>query len=289
MAYKVLSLRIADRKSVHLILILWQLIHVLVIMTVLSGIAQALSTTTPANPIQYLQRVRLGPRLREAVNKLGGRLEGPGKERLILNGILTRVDGSQVESNAFQLILEYPNCMRLEEQVGGHHQVLVFNGIEAANLNGLMGRKDNDLIETLVFDSIDHFLAGQMQGLSVRFLGPRFRLDDAFALDHDGAYYDIYQVTDRFKMGADSLEFRKLFYLNSNSQLLERVRYRSTQESGPVDVDIQILGWRMINGYYVPGSITRLENQQKIFSMTIDNANVVPRAEDSIFHGGNGN
>lgn len=198
------------------------------------------------DPRQYVQRWRLQPQLREALRQLGDRLERPGKERLTLLGTLTRLSGSQVETAPFRLITEFQNRMRLEEQVGTQLRVTVFNGSNAAKLGGPVNRRDEDLIETLVFDSVDNYLIKQTQGAATRFLGSRFRLDNGEAENYSGSYYDLYQTTDQIRIGPSIREQSKQYYFNSDTQLLEHVRYEIQPEGARVSVEVQITGWRKV-------------------------------------------
>lgn len=231
---------------------------------------------------RYVRRARLRPQLNEALSAVGNRLEQPGKERLTLTGTLKR----QQESSAipFRLITETPHFMRLEEQIEGRLRVIGFDGDEGWALGSVFDNSAQETIELLVFDSIDHFFLGQTQGLAVRPLGSRFRLDDGTTANYSGPFHDIYQIVDLVKIGPKTRQQPKLFYLNSNTQLLERVRYQIVRDSKTLDVDTQITRWQKANDQQLPRSITRSENNQTVLTITIESAVIGQRAADGIFN-----
>ena len=209
-------------------------------------------------------------------------MEKPGKERLTLNGTLRRQSNPQAVP--FRLITELPNRMRLEEQVGGQGRVIGFDGNIGWALGSAFSGSDQEMIETLVFDSVDHFFLGQAQGSATRFLGPRFRADDGTTVNYRGPFYDIYQVNDRIIIGPAAREQSKLFHLNSDTLLLERTQYRISRAGTPVNIEVHIGDWRKVNNQQIPGTITRSENDALALTLNIASATVGPRVADGIFN-----
>lgn len=234
------------------------------------------------NTNDYIRRSRLPSKMREALSLLGDRWEKPGKERLSLNGTLRRQGDPRTAP--FRLFTELPNRMRLEEQVGGQWRVIGFDGNSGWALNSTFGDSDQEMIETLVFDSMDHFLFEQTQGLATRFLGSRFRTDDGATANYRGPFYDVYQVNDRIISGSTVREQSKLFHLNSDTLLLERIQYRISRAGAPVNIEVRIGGWRKIDNQQAPGTITRLENGVPALTLNIVSAAVGPRVADGIFN-----
>jgi hypothetical protein len=229
----------------------------------------------------YVRRAYLQPRLYDILNIYGDRLEKPGKERLILTGTLTR-RGRNTDTQ-FRMVTEIPNRFRLEEQIGSQLRVTGFDGDNGWAIGTAFGRADQEIIETLSFDSFEHFFFGQMQGLATRFLGSRFRLDDGTASDYRGPFYDIYQVSDQVRISNNLRQQPKLFYINSDTLLLERVRYQTIASCSKVNVEIRIAGWQKVNGQQLPGSITRIENDIPILTMKITSAVMSSLTMDNIF------
>lgn len=236
---------------------------------------------TPAPDVNYVRRARLQPRFRHLLDVVGDRLEKPGNERLVMIGTLRRQDDSR--PMPFRLFLEQPRRMRLEEQ-RAQAGVTSFNGRSGWALGESLSDADRDMIETLIYDSADNFLLGQTQGLATRALGSRFRLDDGTDANYDGPFYDIYQVMDHVGTGSDVRQQSKLFYFNSDTQLLERVRYQIQRDGAAVNVEIQITDWKRLNKQRVPSVITRLEDSKAVLTITISSVVIGPRLEDGIFN-----
>jgi hypothetical protein len=211
---------------------------------------------------------------------LGDRLEKPGKERLIFTGTLRRAS-KRNEDRPTRLILEFPDRLRLEEQDG----VTVYNNGDFTFSNGVLKKNEQDEVESLIFDFVDHFLAAQMQGAATRFLGSRFRMDNGKNPQYAGPFYDLYQVTDRTAIKKTVREQRKLYYFNSNNLLLERVRYQIERDGKPIKVESLIGDWRKVDGQQIPGAITRTEDGAPALSFSITSATITKKLNDGIFGG----
>lgn len=238
---------------------------------------------TPApDAIDQARRGRLWAQLRPVSKALGDRLEKPGKERLILAGNLRRASKKN-KSRPTRLILEFPDRLRLEEQDG----VTIYNNDDFASLNGRLKqklkKKEQDEVESLLFDFVDHFFAAQMQGAATRFLGSRFRLDDGKNPRYTGPFYEIYQVTDRIAVKQEAREQSKLYFFNSDSLLLERVRYQIKRDGEPVRVEVLISGWRKVDGHQIPRAITRTEDGAPVLALSITSVAVGGKQNDGIF------
>jgi hypothetical protein len=234
---------------------------------------------TPAfNAIGYVRRARLWPQVRYASEALGDRLEKPGKERLILIGALRRASKKN-ENRPARLILEFPDRLQLEEQDG----VTVYNNGDFICSNGVPKRNEQDEVESLLFDFVDHFFAAQMQGAATRFLGSRFRLDDGANPHYTGPFYELYQVVDRIAVKQEIREQPKLYFFNSDSLLLERVRYQIERDGEPIKVEVIVSGWRKVDGQQIPGAIIRTEGGAPVLSLSITSAVVGGKQNDGFF------
>jgi hypothetical protein len=236
--------------------------------------------TPRVDPNGYIRRGLLRPQLRGALHALGDRLEKPGKERLTLVGTLRRQGSPQ--ASPFRLFLELPHRMRLEEQ-GAQPRVIGFDGSNGWVLGAVLNNADREMIETLVSDSADHFFLAQAQGLATRALGPRFRLDDGTTPNYTGPFYDIYQLGDRIGIGSALRAQPKLFFFNSDTLLLERVRYQIERNGSPVKVEMQISGWQRSSGQQIQTSIVRLEGGTPVLTITVTSAIISQRQNDGIF------
>lgn len=237
-------------------------------------VSQNPSNVTRSNRNVYVRRAQLSPRLAMNLNALGNRLEKPGQERLALVGTW-RVAGA-AQPREFAATLEFPDKLRLN--VGGpENRVITFDGQQT---NGTAD--DLDLVETLAYDSAEHFFAAQMQGNAMRFLGSRFRTDDGSTPDYDGPYFDIYKIADHIKT-SEQERAAKLYYFNSETLLLERVTYEVNRGGSEINVETKLSDWRVVDGQQVARRIERLENGKSVFVLTIRSAGLGRRADDGIF------
>lgn len=235
---------------------------------------------TAAQPL-YVQRGALRPGLRDALKATGDRTERPGKERLVMAGTLARGGGSQ--SSPVSLVLEFPDRLRLEEQVNGQSRVITFDGQSASTTGGeALTNADRDLIETLVFDSAEHFFIGQMRGVATRALGSNFRSEGDIAAGGDGGpSYEVYEVTET--AGGEPREQTRLYYFNCDTRLLEKVQYQFARDGGHVGVEVRLGGWHEVQGQKVPASVVRLENNSPVLTVAVTSTSISPRADDGIF------
>jgi hypothetical protein len=236
----------------------------------------------PANQPGYVRRAYLRPEIRNILSVNGDRFETQGKERLVLTGTLVRPDADN-QPHSYRLITQLGGKLRLEESVGGQLQVIVFNRGPALKAGGALTARDQEILETLAFDSVDHFLTGQMDGVALRFLGGRFRLDGGTNEDYTGPVYDVYQLSENVRVGAAEKNQVKLFLFNTNSLLLEKVQYDNGQSGASVTVDVELGNWTRVNGQLIPGSIARKENGQTVLALTVNSVAITAGADDGIF------
>ena len=237
-----------------------------------------------ANPRseEYVNRGRLSPQLRWKLKAFGDRLEKPGKERVTLAGTLMRP--ADVAPVPVLLVLQFPDRLRLVMQVGGQSRVITFNGYAARGQGGPpLDPREEDLIETLVYDTPEHFFGTQSQSISTRFLGEHFRPDGGTGTEYSGPFYDVYQMTERIGQGVSARSQTKLFCFNSNTHLLERISYDLERNRSRTPVEIQLSGWRQVQEQQVPSRILRWESGQPAWTLTINSAALSVGVEDGAF------
>ena len=76
----------------------------------------------------------------------------------------------------FTLTWETPGKISLQDF--GRQQTTLFDGETVFRSAASSTAFDQELLETLVFDSAEHLFLSQMRGAATRFLGSRFRLSD---------------------------------------------------------------------------------------------------------------
>ena len=222
----------------------------------------------------YVNRRLLSARLASHLNALGDRLEAPGKERLTVTGILHVSADSQ--PRPISATLEFPDKLRVVIQNRSQSRVITTGGREETAADEL------DLIETLAYDSAEHFFSAQMQGNATRFLGTRFRTDDGSSPDYNGPYFDIYKIADRIKVSGQERP-AKLYYFNSGTLLLERVTYVINRDGTEVSVETKLSDWRSEDGQKIARHIERLENGRPALVLDIRSAQFGRRADDGMF------
>jgi hypothetical protein len=228
----------------------------------------------------YVRRGYLSPKLNWHLNALGDRLEKPGRERLSVTGMLSRADSKAEEVTA---VWEFPDQLRLTMQKGNQARVIVFDAEQVKAAGNPPDEAEQDLIETLVYGSAEHFFDTQMEGMATRFLGSRFRLDDGSSPDYSGPYFDVYKITDRINTSAGEREQLKLYYFNSHTLLLERVVYEINRNGATVKVEERLSDWTKEQGQQIARRIQRFENGASVFVLTVRAAHLSPRADDAAF------
>jgi hypothetical protein len=226
----------------------------------------------------HVHRASVSPQLRWNLNEMGDRLDRPGKERLIFTGTLSRADDAQPFN--VSVVLEYPDRLHATLQRNSQSRVLTFDGQTARGTGNALSAVERDLIEMLVYDNADHFFASQMQRRATHFLGSRFRAEGA---GPNAPAYDIYEVSDEIDTSSQRRQQVKRYYFNSETLLMEGVRYEVERNGSEVPVEIRIRGWQRVGGQALPGRIVRLENNQPVLTLTINSIALSPRADDGIF------
>ena len=152
------------------------------------------------NGVKRVKRARLWPQFQSALQALGDRLEATGKERLILTGTIRRNSGNGGVI-PMRMIVELPDRLRLEEQIGNKIRVTTFDGERRNGLKrsdeDISDERDEDEIESLIFDGVEHLFSGQMAGLAKREIGAYLQPDHSTLPDYAGPYYNVYEVMDR--------------------------------------------------------------------------------------------
>ena len=222
----------------------------------------------------------LWPKLRQYFTALGDRLEKSGKERIMFTGTLDRVDQQRIAVTA---ILEFPDRLQLTTLSGAQARTISYDGQAARVSDSAFTSADQDLIESLVSDSAEHFFKAQAQGAPTRHLGDRFRADDGSTQNYAGPYHDVFSLFDRVMIGSISRSQTKLYYFNSDTHLLEKVTYQISRNGQTVDVENYFSDWQKAQDQQVFRRLVRLENGQQVMSLTMTSASVGARLNDGLF------
>jgi hypothetical protein len=237
--------------------------------------------TPSLNDHSYVRFAQLPAPLRWHLKQFGDRITAPGKERITITGMIKRAGDSRFLP--IHLTLEFPDRVRLTVQDGIQQRTIAFNGQTATGVGDALTNSERDIIESLVYDTEEHFLLSQTQGAGTRVLGQRFRADDGTTPNYTGPYYDLYEVTDQVNSGSGPRIQRKTFYFDSTSLLLAKVRYQLLRDGATVDVETQISEWQKREGQQIARRILRLENNQPVLTLTINAVAIGRRIDDESF------
>jgi len=228
----------------------------------------------------YVNRSRLSPKLIMHLNALGDRLEKPGKERLIITVELR--SSADPHPREIAATLEFPDKLRLGIQNGHQNRLITFADRGTKATQSPVTDDELDLIESLSYDSAEHFFTAQMKGNAMRFLGARFRLDDGSSPDYTGPYYDLYKIADQIDSSHQERP-AKLYYFNSETLLLERVTYVINRNGSEISVETKLSDWRDEDGQKLARRIERLEDGKTVFVLNVRSAQFGRRADDGTF------
>ena len=235
--------------------------------------------------LRYLEYHYIPFGLSRAVEIMGDRLLGPGKERIEWIGTLNPMDSGEV---AVRIIWEFPRKVRIEKQLGpeaGRNvEVTVYDGENLRKSHGLAKPEDEDLVEMLTHDSVEGLFVGQIEGFSARFLGSGYREQDESG-NPIGPSYDIYSVSDWFNVSGRYFRQRKLYYFDSLTAVLKQVQYTLDPKRGspPKRVRIQLAEWKQVGDQLILGRLERYEDGVEVLSLSFTEATVGRGLEDGIF------
>ena len=208
---------------------------------------------------------RLRPQVRVLLEGFGSRLSKGGMERVTLVGTLQRAGASQ----PVVVVHEFPNLLVVHANYGA----LVSLNARSARHGQALNAEAQALADSLFHDSAESFFIGQWRGAATRFLGARSRATEA----GDGPVYDIYEVTDDDEARGPGQPRTKRYFFNSETQLLEIVRYESERDGQSIAVETRFGGWRKVQGQQVPGVVTRRENGHVVLSFASASTTLGPR------------
>ena len=234
---------------------------------------QAEQPRPPASPFA-VDRAHLDRHVIRALDALGNRFESPAQGRSIVTATLTRSKG---EPRQFTITRELPDKVRIEELTT--QWTIGHDGNRPWARAGSLSEEDLRLIETLVRDSVEHFIAGQARGDATFHLGDMFRADDGSNQNYDGPFHDILRVDDAFETAEGTKTRPTLFYLNSRTGLLEKIVY----ERGEGKIEVEFGEWLTITSQKTPGRITWKENGSVTNQLVITQLAFSPVVQDGTF------
>ena len=223
-----------------------------------------------------VDRAHLDRHVIRALDALGNRFESPAQGRSIMTATFTRSKG---EPRQFTIIRELPDKLRIEETALTTQRTLGHDGNRPWARAGSLSAEDLRLIEAIVRDSVEHFIAGQARGDATFHLGDMFRADDGSNQNYDGPFHDILRVDDAFETTEGTKTRPTLFYLSSRTGLLEKIVYE--REEGRIQVEFG--DWLTIANQKTPGRIIWKENGSVTNQLVITQVAFSPVVQDGTF------
>ncbi|MEN6537716.1 MAG: hypothetical protein ABFD89_28960 [Bryobacteraceae bacterium] len=207
----------------------------------------------------------------------GTRLTAPGKERLTIQAIVTDSKGSR----EVRLIWEAPGRFRYDDYSAG--KTIAFDSRAVSSAVAGPSDTDLDMVETLLSDGAEAFFENFQNGAPFRFLGRGFRDDDGTNPGYTGPFHDIYHVMVPLTFTKTKASRWKMYYFDSRTRLLAKVRYLVSRNGASTDVTTVYSGWLKIDGEMVPGRIERSEGGKPALSFVNKGAAFGAAVGDSLF------
>lgn len=212
--------------------------------------------------------------LRGLVQYAGDRQTVAGKERAVLVGTLGWAKTSRGPGSIpVQIALELGDKLLVETQDGKAR------GSDGSQLWG----GDDDLLETLLNDALEHLAWRAVQNSALVFVGSRIRFDDLAKAGAKAPYFDVYALADTVLQTGKPTQRWRTYCFNSDSALLERVQYQVEQSGRAVKVETVLADWKRFAGQYVPTTVTRTEDGVTIFTLTVHSVVYSAQASDNRF------
>jgi hypothetical protein len=216
---------------------------------------------------------------------LGKRMNSIGKEKTTYTGQLFDKNGKAASARVVHDLFGF---VRLEG-FRDNGEVLSFDGKQVKSSldsqqirNDATQRKDEDLLEVFVVDTVEGIMDSMRNGAAVRFLGMGFAPDPKIAPDYKGPSYDIYEVTIAVPCRKDQLVRTKRYYFDTNTGLLLSTRYYDRSGKTPIKIETRYSTWGDIDGSKYPAHIEHYVDgklQFEFIAETIQNEGSVDKSE----------
>jgi hypothetical protein len=216
----------------------------------------------------YLKFWQMPEPLQSKYLALGDRMQKPGKERILIHGVLTDSSGS----NDTQVVVEKGKKLRVDVSIPKGPKSLRFDGKNAPNKTDEV---DNDLLEAMLDDSPEMFFEAAVTG-SFLLVGLRFA-------DGQGDLYDVYDVPMPAKGNATHQRPSKRYFFNSKTKLLSYVQYRESNEKDAPVIETRFSDWVIVDEQKAPSTVTRKKQGKVVFTLQGKTVNTAPAAEDALF------
>lgn len=225
------------------------------------------SIVVSGQTVTYLQKSALPIHQKSILRAIGNRMEVPGKERQTITGSLQLFAGGNPSSNStVSVIYQLPGLLRLQDV--SNNRAVVFNGNQTLITSGTPLPQDMDTVESLVYDSIEGFMCGQLYqqyNFIAHWYGPAFRIIDKRPANALSGTCSLYEFNQQVRARTAQSQNVKKFCFDSGSQLLKNVSYNLNGSY----VETRFGNWMMVGDQVVPGQVQRFVNGVPSFTLTV--------------------
>lgn len=219
--------------------------------------------------------------LSSKLDLLGNRWKRSGRERITYALSLQLKERGQDKNEQALLTVELPNRLSLERpgnRKTGH------DGEESWR-TGASAPDDDDsaILETIAFDSVESLFENARRGVAFQFLGSRYNLDGGRSASSGGPRYDVFLASIPVRKGKQIEFSNKLFFFNSDTGLLEIVRYSGARGAGLKGQVETKFEWQKIDNDYVLRSFRRTESGQVVAEATVSSVTIAAKTQDEKF------
>lgn len=215
----------------------------------------------------------LQPEAERLRRRLGQRFLTPGREMTVTTGMLTL--GKDVQPI---------RVIRSQTEHGEQVAIAFGNGAASLSWSATEGAKsasnavtdmERSLLERIALDSADGFVLAQLREASYYTIARRAMPPEAGGSDtYTGPVWDVVRVGEPPDPAHSNVQSPwRIYYINSNSGLLERVVSREQETT----VSAEISGWVDQGGEKVPTHITWSRDGQAIMDIRLDSVTYGPR------------
>lgn len=223
------------------------------------------------------QMMRMPHELKHVAAANGDRLTLEGKERLTLTGEVKN-SLTNLTQNLF-VTREEHDKLRVDLANGDK---LILNGTELVKGGSTVAFSEK-LVESIFEDFPDTFFLNFTSEKKAVLLAGRARPENTNATTYTGPFYNIYGVGRDDRLRTNRSRINKLYFLNFDTHLLERVTYKIPAGVGSVEVMTLFEDYRKVDDQLIPFRIRRLENGVEVIQITIRTASVSKKQADNAF------
>ena len=137
----------------------------------------------------------------------------------------------------WQLLPLSVSCMSFRGFSGssdsGQHATIVFNGTQTLLSSGVPAQQGTDLVESLVYDSVEGFMSGLLNQSAIRPIGKDFRVVDSRSANALSGFCNVYQYNGPVQARSKAEQDFKMFCFDSSTQLAKRLVLVAAVMVGP--------------------------------------------------------